>query len=1254
MSVSSFSTSSSTSSSSGPAWDFSTLFGREHESQLLQSLADRQPADGITTAATTTTTTNQTIPGRTVLLHGPAGSGKSALVKQQPWQEERGWSFTSGKFVAANREISEPFSALIEAMNDLVDMWLQHNDTAVVCRLDGFRSLLDKDVEFLRSILPKAYKAVKSRGQQCQMLHRGTMAAATEQQDQQQQNQQQLSIPHDLDDAKSCQKHRRPSFTMKQDLCTIDCVNASFVRILTFLCQKQPVVLFLDDIHLADAASLKVIQVLATTGRVDNLLLILSYQDELMTTNPQLPLQKSLDKIRQFAQTEEDVAQQAETSQLIPEEEEEVEDPVETPSSTRPEEEKNSSNDVQQAERRRRRKRRIQEIEVKSLSVESVNELVASITKQTVDETLPLARVVHKKTAGNAFFVTQFLQMLRQEDFLRFSYVTLHWEWGDVDKLESAAHVSDNVADLVLATIGRLPEATKVALKVSASLGKIIPLHVLIKCFESYDESEAGTTCSLGLHQIKLQGLQTVLDNAVKVGILIRPKGQDTYMWAHDKLQTVAYSLTNPCQRCKLHLKLGRLLWEMSSVYPDEEWMVFMAADQMNRFSEQHQSNRDHEALGAEVATLCLEAARLSLAKSALYPAHDMLKAGVKHMKIPNKWKAHYDLCLNLFSTFAELSGQLGENDESLKAIQEVESNARNFEDKFRVQMVHLKLVTSGQDRSYQRGLDKSSEILKEYGVRMPQKLLPGMLTLECNKLRRRLPGGKLEGLFGFPEMTDLKTRQTIKLLAECSLFALLTQKRSNNNLAWYPAMRILSLSIDHKAVTEETAMAIITLGASQSFQGKFKEANELGETGLKLLDRFPQTVGSIHCMAMSGVAGAVFSSTKPLNKCLDLWLDAHHVGLRTGNTGHAGSSIMAYAMTYIACGLPLGPLLSDLEQYEKEVIQFNLPGTMLAAFKILEQFILNLQKRGPNPTVLRGDAMDQDKLLATFRGEAHTMTKRDISSFRMILSLVYRDWRTAEELIGNLESFLESDQFLIRASLRRSAVALAAFQISRANGRRKLRQMARKITKEFRDELKRGNVNALPLYTMLEAEESPSKEKYDNAIRSCARLGLVHYEAYMCEQAGYYFLESDKKDEDWAEFYLAQALMLYEDWGATGKAERLKEAHPRVLRSSSLRERANTALKGRSRYSSSHTDLLNDFDFERLSTLGSSTSSLLTSSSLATGSDLVAGGGLQKNNQGKDHKDLDDDVALTATTDDSSSESDGYSGRFGFANPVS
>merc|ERR1711976_20521 len=108
------------------------------------------------------------------------------------------------------------------------------------------------------------------------------------------------------------------------------------------------------------------------------------------------------------------------------------------------------------------------------------------------------------------------------------------------------------------------------------------------------------------------------------------------------------------------------------------------------------------------------------------------------------------------------------------------------------------------------------------------------------------------------------------------------------------------------------------------------------------------------------------------------------------------------------------------------------------------------------------------------------------------------------------------------------------------------LRSMGKKVLQDFEKSLKSGNVNAHPIYLMLDAESSPSKEKYDNAIRGCARLGLIHFEAYLCERAAEMFLEQN--DSSWAEYYMAQAYVLCDDWGAKGKANRMKEEYPELL----------------------------------------------------------------------------------------------------------
>lgn len=363
---------------------------------------------------------------------------------------------------------------------------------------------------------------------------------------------------------------------------------------------------------------------------------------------------------------------------------------------------------------------------------------------------------------------------------------------------------------------------------------------------------------------------------------------------------------------------------------------------------------------------------------------------------------------------------------------------------------------------------------------------------------------------------------------------------------------------------------------------GDLKQADEYAEISLRILDKFPAGVGSLHSIVMVYSATSVLCKTWPMNQSLHVRLDAHRLGLRTGQTEMSALAILGYSLTYILVGLPLNPLKADLISYEREARRFNIQESVLAVFLIHHQFILNLQEDVKEPFRLKGEAMDADAMLGALGGNSYRMTKRDIDTFRLLLSVFYGCWDAAEMLCDELEPFLGTyDPSTARILQRRTGMALASLNLFRLKGKKKHRAIAKKITKDVKAELKGGNVNAYPFYMMIQAEASPSKEKYDDGIRACARLGLVHFEAYLCERAAEFFLEHN--DKSWAQHYMTEAFVLYEDWGAMGKAQQMKREHADLLECANLREKATTSLKGRPRCNSEHVDLLKELNWEVL-----------------------------------------------------------------------
>src|SRR4029450_13634376 len=70
---------------------------------------------------------------------------------------------------------------------------------------------------------------------------------------------------------------------------------------------------------------------------------------------------------------------------------------------------------------------RMQEILLPPLPLEHVTRVIADALHSGTDEVMPLARLVYDKTAGNPFFLIQFLFALADEGLLAFQHSAARW-----------------------------------------------------------------------------------------------------------------------------------------------------------------------------------------------------------------------------------------------------------------------------------------------------------------------------------------------------------------------------------------------------------------------------------------------------------------------------------------------------------------------------------------------------------------------------------------------------------------------------------------------------------------------------------------------------------------------------------------------------------------------------------------------------------------------------------------------------------
>ncbi|MDK3159782.1 hypothetical protein QPK87_24950 [Kamptonema cortianum] len=103
------------------------------------------------------------------------------------------------------------------------------------------------------------------------------------------------------------------------------------------------------------------------------------------------------------------------------------------------------------------------------LQLEEIAQLLADALHQDREGVKPLAELVFKKTSGNPFFINEFLKTIYQEQLLVFDRDRQCWQW-QIQAIERLG-ITDNVVDLMIDKLKKLPEATQEALSLAACIG---------------------------------------------------------------------------------------------------------------------------------------------------------------------------------------------------------------------------------------------------------------------------------------------------------------------------------------------------------------------------------------------------------------------------------------------------------------------------------------------------------------------------------------------------------------------------------------------------------------------------------------------------------------------------------------------------------------------------------------------------------------------------------------------------------------
>src|SRR6266568_282123 len=826
---------------------------------------------------------------------------------------------------------------------------------------------------------------------------------------------------------------------------------------------EHPLALFLDDLQWLDAATLDLLEDLLTRSDLRHFMLIAAYRDNEVT--PAHPLMRKLEAIRNAGAP-------------------------------------------------------VQEVRLAPLAREHVGQLVADALRCEPVRADPLAELVYEKTGGNPFFVIQFLSALADERLLAFDHDAARWSW-DVGRIHAKGY-TDNVVDLMVAKLTRLPLVAQEALQQLSCLG-----------------NRADTTTLALARGTSEEQVHADLWEAIRLELIERLDG--AYRFVHDRVQEAAYSLIPEPSRADAHLGIGRLLAARTPREKREE-VIFEIVNQLNRGVALISSPDEREGL----AELNLMAGKRAKDATAYASALTYLAAGRALLPEPC-WARYAALTFELEVCRAECEFLTG-------AFAAAEGRLSGLSRRARLP-VDLATVTRLQEELFMRlgrsdrAVEACLDYLRQTGVQWSARPTKEQLQREHERIWCQIGSRSIEDLVDLPLMTEPELRGTMDVLNAVLPAALFTDE----NLFCLVLCRMANLSLEH-GNSDASCHAYVCLGMllGHGF-GNYPAGFSFGKLGLDLVEQrgLRRFEGRIDLL----FGGCLLPWTQPIRTGRSLVRRAFEVATRLGDLTYAGYSRTVAITDLLATGEPLAEVQREAEtglEFAQKV-RFGFVADIIDGQLRLIRTLRGLTPQFDSFNDTGFDESRFEQHLAEDPGLGivacwYWIRKLQARFLAGAYVSAIEAAENARRLLWTSVTSFELADYQFYAALTRAALCDAASAADRAQHQealsahhRQLQQWAENCPANFED---RAALVGAEI-ARIDGRDADAMRLYERAIAAARANGFVHNEALASELAARFY--AARGFEEIAHLYLRKARNGYLLWGADGKVRQLDQLHPHL-----------------------------------------------------------------------------------------------------------
>ncbi|CAN7754939.1 trifunctional serine/threonine-protein kinase/ATP-binding protein/sensor histidine kinase [Rhizobium sp. LjRoot258] len=826
---------------------------------------------------------------------------------------------------------------------------------------------------------------------------------------------------------------------------------------------EHPLALFLDDLQWLDAATLDLVEHLLAQPDVQHLLLIGAYRsNEVDTTHP---LRRKLKAIRQAGAIVHDIA-------LAP------------------------------------------------LRRRDLAQLIADAVCGARERIFPLARLVHDKTAGNPFFAIQFVSALADEGLLTFDRKQARWSW-DIERIRARGY-TDNVADLMVGKLNRLPVETQGAMQQLACLGNVAATRTL---------SLVSGTAEAQVH--------SDLWAAVRAELVKQQEG--FYRFIHDRVQEAAYSLIPESLRAEAHLRIGRQLAAHTPPEQREE-AIFEIVNQLNRGEPLITSQDERE----QLAELNLIAGKRAKAATAYTSALKYLAVGEMLFSDASRDR-NYPLFFAVEFHMAEcelLTANLAAANGRLSMLARL---SRDVHDRAAVARLRLTLYTT-LDQS-----DRCVEVCLEYLQRVGTQWSPHPtreeVRREYDRIWSQLGSRSIEDLIDGPLMNEGDALATLDVLTEAVTPALFT----DDNLVSLVICRMVNLSLEH-GNSDGSCFAYVWLGmiAGPHF-GNYEAGFRFGQLGYDLVEK--RGLQRFQARTYMSFGNLVMPWTRHVKTGRDLVRRAFDAANKIGDLTFAAYSCNELNTNLLAAGDSLAEVELEAEHgfaFAKKA-RFGLVIDIIKAQLGLVRTLRGLTPKFGSFDTEQFNELGFERHLASDSRLAlpecwYWIRKLQARFFAGDYAAAIDASSRAQRLLWTSPSFFERAEYHFYTALSHAAFCGSAtagqsqeHAEALATHHKQLQVWAENCPENFEN---RAALIGAEI-ARIEGRTLDAMRLYEQAIRSARANGFVHNEALAHELAARFY--AGNGFEDIAQLYLRNSRYGYLRWGAIGKVRQLDQVYPQL-----------------------------------------------------------------------------------------------------------